>query len=191
MDYERIEKLVLKAKENDKGAKEDIIKSFNPYILTISKNTHIYGYEFEDIKNECYKTVLYCIESYDPANKKFIGYALTSIRNSIKQLLKKSDRRKNSEGMEAFILNDNLELVLCSEEKSMVDFLCEQCEVLLLREAINSLKDSEQELIKYLFYDKKTLRSYAEVKHVCYTTAMNRKNTALNKLLSYMKRVPM
>ncbi|WP_459482609.1 helix-turn-helix domain-containing protein [Clostridium saccharoperbutylacetonicum] len=60
MDYERIEKLVLKAKQNDKAAKEDIIKSFNPYILTISKNTHIYGYEFEDIKNECYKTVLCC-----------------------------------------------------------------------------------------------------------------------------------
>ncbi len=190
MDYERIEKLVLRAKENDKDAKEDIIIRFKPYILTISKKTHVYGYEFEDIKNECYKTVLSCIESYDPANKKFIGYTLTSIRNNIKQLLKKSDRRKNSEGSEALILDDNLELILYSEDKSAVDFLCEKWESLLLTEAINSLNNNEQELIKYIFFDKNTLRSYAEFKNICYTTAMNRKNIALNKLLSYMKRVP-
>lgn len=190
MDYERIEKLVIKAKDNDKDAKEDIINKFKPYVLTISKNTHIHGYDFYDIQNECFKTVLNCIELYDPTNKKFIGYVLTAVRNSIKQLMKKTDRRRKSEGIEALILNDNLELTLCSEEQSTLDFLCERCELTLLKQAINSLTETEQELIRYIFFDKNTLKSYAEFKSVCYTTATNRRNIALSKLLSYMKRVP-
>lgn len=190
MDYERIERLVLKAKDNDKNAKEDIINRFKPYVLTISQNTHIHGYDFYDIQNECFKTVLNCIELYDPINKKFIGYVLTSIRNSIKQLIKKTQRRRKSEGIEALILNDNLELILCSEEQSILDFLCERCELILLRQAISSLNEREQELIKYIFFDKNTLKSYAEFKHICYTTATSRRNTALNKLLSYIKKVP-
>lgn len=190
MDYEIIEKLVLKAKDNDKNAKEDIINRFKPYVLTISKNTYIHGYDFYDIQNECYKTVLNCIELYDPTNKKFIGYVLTSIRNSVKQLIKKSDRRRTSEGIEALILNENLELTLCSEEQSILDFLCERCELILLRQAIDSLNEKEQELIKYIFFEKNTLKSYADFKCICYTTATNWRNTVLNKLLSYMKRVP-
>jgi RNA polymerase sigma factor (sigma-70 family) len=190
MDYEKIEKLVLRAKNNDKDAKEDIINRFKPYVLTISKNTHIHGYDFYDIQHECYQTVLNCIELYDPANKKFIGYVLTSIRNSVKGLMKKSDRRRTSEGIEALILSDNLELTLCSEEKNILDFLCERCELTLLKQAISSLNEIEQELIKYIFFERNTLKSYAEFKSICYTTATNRRNTALSKLLSYMKKVP-
>ena len=190
MDYEIIEKLVLKAKEHDKNAKEDIINRFKPYIITISKSTHIHGYDFYDIQNECVKTVLSCIHSYNPENKKFVGYVLTSIRNTVKQLIKKTERRKNSEGIEALILDDNLDLILYSEEQSTLDFLCDKCDLMILREAIESLKHEDQELIRYIFFDKKTLRSYADFKKICYTTANKRKNLVLSKILSYINEVP-
>lgn len=189
MDYEKIEKLVERAK-SDSDSKFELIEQFKPFILNLAKNTHVHGYEFCDIKHECYSTLLKCIDRYDISTKKFVGYALTSIRNTIKDILKRSSRRSNSEGIEALILNDCLEYVLRSDT-NLEEAVIKSCETEILRQAICSLTDDEQHMIKYLYFEKHTLMSYAKLKKICYSTATNRRNTALVKLYKYInKKVP-
>ena len=189
MDYERIEKLAERAK-SDSDSKFELIEQFKPFILNLAKNTHVHGYEFCDIKHECYSTLLKCIDRYDISTKKFVGYALTSIRNTIKDILKRSSRRSNSEGIEALILNDCLEYVLKSDT-NLEEAVIKSCETEILGQAICSLTDDEQHMIKYLYFEKHTLTSYAKLKKICYSTATNRRNTALVKLYKYInKKVP-
>ena len=188
MDYERIEKLVERAK-TDSDSKFELIEQFKPFILNLAGSTHVHGYEFNDIKHECYSTLLKCIDRYDLSNKKFIGYALTSIRNTVKDILKRTSRRSSSEGSEALVLNDCLEYVLKSDtdlEQSVI----KTCETEILRQAICSLSLDEQHMIKYLYFEKHTLVSYSKLKNICYSTATNRRNAALLKLHKYIKKIP-
>ena len=188
LDYERIEKLVERAK-TDSDSKEELINQFKPFILKLVGNTHIHGYDFSDIKHECYSTLLKCIDRYDLNSKKFIGYALTSIRNTVKDLLKRSTRRSSCEGNEALILNDCLEFVLKSET-DLEEMVIKNCENEILVQAICSLSEDEQHLIYYLYFEKHTLVSYSKLKNICYSTATNRRNAVLLKLQKYIKKVP-
>ena len=57
MDYNYVESLAVNAKQGDEKSKELIIKEFESYISSLSRNTFIYGYDVSDIKSECYKTL--------------------------------------------------------------------------------------------------------------------------------------
>lgn len=56
MDYNIIENLVLAAKQGNSKAKEALAVEFTPLILSLSRKSYVYSYDFEDIKNETYKT---------------------------------------------------------------------------------------------------------------------------------------
>ena len=57
MDYDYVENLVKKSKANDKTAQEELLKEFEPFIINISSKVHLNGYDFDDIKSECYKSI--------------------------------------------------------------------------------------------------------------------------------------
>ena len=53
MDFDYIEALVTKCKNNDGVAKEKLAAEFRPLIYNISKRTFIDSYDIQDIQNEC------------------------------------------------------------------------------------------------------------------------------------------
>lgn len=55
MDFNYIEVLVTKCKNNNEAAKEKLAAEFRPLIYNISKRTFIDGYNVHDIQQECYK----------------------------------------------------------------------------------------------------------------------------------------
>ena len=54
MNFEYIEELVTKCKNDDKLSKEKLAVEFRPFILNLSKRTFIDRYEPQDIQNQCY-----------------------------------------------------------------------------------------------------------------------------------------
>lgn len=89
MNYNHIENLVRLSKAGDKYSKEELVKEFKPFIINISKKTFINGYEFEDIMNECYKSLFQCISLYRTENHRFVAYATNGIKNNINDLIRK------------------------------------------------------------------------------------------------------
>lgn len=57
MDYNIIENLAIAAKQGNTKAKEALAAEFTPLILSLSRKSYINSYDFEDIKNECFKTL--------------------------------------------------------------------------------------------------------------------------------------
>lgn len=66
--------------------------------------------------------------------------------------------------------------------------LCSKCERESLNMAINSLRDDEKELIKFIFFKGNTVATYACLKNIPYSTANRRKMVTLVKLSKYLNK---
>lgn len=187
MDYDYIEELVRKTKNNDENAKEKLIEEFTPFIVNLSLKSSIYGYEFEDIKNECYKILLKCLYSYKPETHRFIAYASNSIKNGICTIARKSKRRCMCDGIEALSIYDDGMDNIGSKELNVEDMICTNAEYETLNAVINTLKPEEKELVKFIFFNENSTKEYANIKSICYSTALQRKSAVLNKLSKNFK----
>lgn len=182
MDYNKIENLVTQAKLGDEKSKETLAAEFTPLILNLSKKSFINSYEFADIKNECYKTLFKCVNVYNCENHRFVAYATNALKNTINNLIRISNRRASSEGPGAFILDGNLEHTLYSETEDIDELLSNEFYIKKLDKALKLLSFSDRELVDYVYYRNHTLKSYSLFKDIPYSTAVQRKNSILQKL---------
>lgn len=181
MDFEKIECLVVQAKLGNSKAKEELATEFTPLILNLSKKSFINSYENSDIKNECYHTLFKCVNYYNPDKHRFVAYATNAIKNTINNLIRASKRRNSAEGSEAYILDGNLEHTLFSDEVVLEDVYNDSYEI-WLKAAIKNLNDNDRELIDFVYYKNATLKRYAEMKGIPYSTAVVKRNRILKEL---------
>lgn len=119
--------------------------------------------------------------------KKFVAYATNGIKNSINALVAKNINRSSAEGSEALTLCSNLEYVISSQDKNIEEILCTKSHYDDLFAAINKLNHKERELINFVYLKCNTLTSYSKLKSIPYYAVIEMKNSALKKLLVYMK----
>eukprot|EP00831_Metopus_contortus_P059510 TRINITY_DN51486_c0_g1_i1.p1 TRINITY_DN51486_c0_g1~~TRINITY_DN51486_c0_g1_i1.p1 ORF type:complete len:260 (+),score=15.17 TRINITY_DN51486_c0_g1_i1:175-954(+) len=186
MDFKYIEQLVINCKNNDKSSKEKLAEEFRPFIYNISKKTFIDGYDIFDIQNECYHTLFKCVYSYNIKKHRFVGYATNAIRNNINDLIRRFKNRKSTEGIAALAFSDDFEKNLPSQDINLEDLICDKCDYIELRLAINKLNEEEKELIDFIFFKNNTIRNYAYLKNICYSTANFRKKNVLKKIYKFI-----
>lgn len=186
MDFNKIEDLVVQAKQGSKRAKETLAIEFTPLILNLSKKVHINSYDFQDIKNECYKTLFKCINLYKEENHRFVAYATIAIKNSVKNLFKLSTRRVDVVAHAAYIPSNYLENLSCTNFECIEDKIITRLSTSILKEAINNLDYLEQQLIFYVYFKGYSLKKYSSFRKISYYTALCRKSAVLNKLKKFM-----
>ncbi|WP_238899597.1 sigma-70 family RNA polymerase sigma factor [Clostridium sp. YIM B02500] len=182
MDFNYIETLVTRCKDNDEGAKEKLAEEFRPLIYNISKRTFIDGYNSYDIIQECYQSLFKSISMYNLEKHRFVAYATNAIKNNINDLIKRIKTRSSTEGNKALSLHDNFEKDIPSQEISPETSLCEMCDYEDLRLALKNLTKDEKELIDFVFFKNYTVLDYAHIKNMCYSTAIVRKKNILRKI---------
>ena len=187
MNFEYIESLVTNSKNGDALSKEKLAEEFRPLIFNISKKTFIDGYEIYDIQNQCYETLFKCITLYNLEKHRFVAYATNSIKNNMNDLIKRIKIRSATEGNDALSLHEDVEKDLPSQDISLEDLLCDQCDYDDLRSALNNLTEEEKELIDFIFYKNNTVQTYAYFKNLCYSTANLKKKVTLKKIFDQIK----
>lgn len=187
MNYTQIESLVKSSKRGNSTSKELLAEAFKPFILSISKRTFINGYDFFDIQNECFRILFNCVTLYKPEANKFVAYATSGIKKSLNDLIKKSKNRSYAEGHEALILCGYLEHLLPSEIPTTEEVLCEKADYEIVSVAISKLPSKEKEIITYVFLKNNTVRAYAALHNINYSTAIFIKNNALKLLFEEIK----
>ena len=190
MDFNEIESLVKLAKANDRTAKEESMMKFTPMILNLSKRSFINSYEFADIKNECYHTLFKCVSFYNLDKHRFVAYATNSIKNSVNLLIRTSIRRNGSDGPEAFILDGKLENTLCSDLEDFDSIMLNKVYRNRLNAALQILSSCENELVKYVYFEKHSLKNYSQYKKIPYGSVINIKNEILYKLKKALNTQP-
>ena len=186
MDYNYIETLVCSSKAGDRKSKEKLINEFKPFIINIAKKTYIYGYEFEDIINECYRILFRCISLYKTETHRFVAYATNGIKNSINDLIKKQLKNSRIQGSSVNSIDKYVEESYKADIPEMSDILCSKHDKISLEYAINQLSPEESDFINYIFFQNKTLKSYAQYKNISYSYASKKKRYILDKLFMYV-----
>ena len=186
MNFEYIEYLVGNCKNGDNLSKEKLAEEFRPLIFNISKRTFIERYEMHDIQNQCYETLFKCVFLYNLEKHRFVAYATNAIKNNINDLMKRIKTRSSTEGNNALSLHADVEKDIPSQDISLEDLFCDQCDYEELRLALNNLNEEEKELIDFIFYKNNTVQNYAYFKNMCYSTACQRKKVILKKIFDYI-----
>lgn len=184
LDYDYIETLVKKSKDNDKIAQEKLIKEFEPFIINISSKTHLNGYDFDDIKSECYKSIAKCLLLYDKNRHRFVAYAINAIKNNLKDLIKTTYKKSSITSYNLIHLTDELQSVLKSNDVSLDEIIMNKLDCEILNSTLKSLAPEELELIDFIIIKGYSLKSYSILKNISYNKAYKNKQIILNKIYS-------
>ncbi|MBE6072537.1 MAG: sigma-70 family RNA polymerase sigma factor [Clostridium butyricum] len=184
MDYIYIENLVKKSKANDKIAQEKLLKEFEPFILNISSKTHLNGYDFDDIKSECYKSIAKCLVVYNEDRHRFVAYTINAIKNNLKDLIKSNFKKSSITPCNIVHLTDELESVLKSDDINLDELIINKIDCEILNLSLKKLTPYEQELIEFIFIKGYSLKTYSELKHLSYNKIYKDKQIILDKIHS-------
>jgi len=177
-----VERLARLSKNGDVKAKEELAEEFKPFILNLSKKSYIHGFEFEDIRNECYKSLFNCLKHYIPDKHRFVAYAIRSIKNTVALLARHSQKRVNTDGPASVPIDETLENLLSYDMGLVEDEIIRKIVVSKLKKAVNALTEDEKILVDYVFIKKHTLTQYSYYRNLTYSKTVNMKNAIINKL---------
>lgn len=182
-----LEELALKAQSGDKKSLEDLIKYFKPYIAKQSHCIYVKGYEMEDLIQIGYVSLIKSIKMYKPENKNFNYYALASIKRNFYYLIRQEARHNTEYSMEfktgeGLTLQDGLEDNFNLEEEYLKKETYKQ-----LKKGIKSLNKEEQDMIKWIYFDGKILKDYAQLKGITYNQGRYKMKQILQKLREGLK----
>lgn len=182
MDFNFIETLVVKSKENDEIAKETLVGEFKPFILNLCKRTFIYGYDFQDLQNECYIALFNCIDKYKVGSNRFVAYGTNGIKNSINNLIRKSLNNSPTDGSNSLSFSTDVDENLFCDSLDILEDLISNFDNEAIRVAYGTLSDDDKEILDFIIVKGNSIRMFAYWKNLCYSTAAKKKYVALAKL---------
>lgn len=174
---DNVEILVAKAKEGDRAAAGKIIEKYNYLIIKEAARYHIPAYEFEDIVQHGYLSVIKAINMYKLGSSSFNGYVINSIKNNFKDLLKGNIRHYRE------ISDDTLLDINSGNYKFTVeDEIIAYDQVKILYKALDKLSEEEKEIIRRFYLKDESLKEIACDTNKGYYKVFREKEKALKKL---------
>ena len=125
------------------------------------------------------------LKKYDISKHRFVAYATNSIKNNLCVLLQRSLRRSNSEGSKKLSFDEIIDSMLDFNSTPELQFI-EKDTIKALNKAIKQLNKDELYLYKYLYIDKKSIKSFSDLQSLSYSKAYKMKNDLLYKLNKLM-----
>ncbi len=187
MDYES---LIIRAKEGQKSALEEIIKVYMPYIIKWSKRIYIKGYDEEDLIQLGYLVIMESLKTFDTTKGNFTKYITKIIDNKYKNLISKFEN-KTYEASLNYIINSTEESyeAYIAEDFSIEDDYIKEEELKELRIALDKLSPLLYDIIEHVYIKRQgTLKQYGEDKNIPYSTLKLWHKEALKKLRWYLEK---
>ncbi len=185
-----MEELIIKAKSGDINAKNEIINSFSPLIISESKKVFIKNRSYEELIQIGITNLLHAIKLFDLSRdpKSFTAYVAYSIKNCYRALIRK-EARSNDE-LSIDIVNDDSDRsfadALIDTGFSLEDVAINNILTSKLKEALKTLDNEELGIIRFLYIENSSpnLSKYARANEKDYYYCSCLKKRALSKLKS-------
>ncbi|MBZ9634664.1 sigma-70 family RNA polymerase sigma factor [Clostridium sp. FP1] len=177
-----MEKLVEKAKTKEGNSTEEIIEKFKYLIFKEASKYHIPSYNYEDLVQHGYLSVLKAIAMYKLGSNSFYGYCINAIKMNFKALLKgqiKHFREVPNNEMLDFDTSGDYEFTL-EDEVIAYD------EVKKLYVALDKLDPPERDILKRYYVLDQSLGEIACDMDKSYHQFARMKRKALEKLRRLM-----
>ena len=97
MEELEITNLIIQAKNHNEDAMEELMRTFKPKVIAISREYFLIGAEFDDLIQEGMIGLYKAIRIYDETkNHSFSAFASLCIHRQIQNAVKNANRKKNS-----------------------------------------------------------------------------------------------
>ncbi|MBU3145619.1 sigma-70 family RNA polymerase sigma factor [Clostridium sp. CF012] len=177
-----MEKLVEKAKTKEESATEEIIEKFKYLIFKEASKYHIPSYNYEDLVQHGYLSVLKAIAMYKLGSNSFNAYCINSIKMNFRALLKGKIKHfretPNSDLLEIDTIGDY--------EFTLEDEVIAYDEVKKLYVALDKLNPSERDILERYYVLDQSLGEIACDSDKNYHQFARMKRKALEKLRKLM-----
>ena len=170
-----IEELLKSARSGDENSMNEIIKKFTYFIIKKASKYKIPSFEFEDLVQQGYLSVIKAVKLYKMGSGSFTTYCTNSIVNNFNALLKgqiKHYREIQDEGI----------LSVQPYDFTLEDEVIAYDEAYKINIAADKLPDIEKKVVKLVYIDGETLKKTAEILNINYRKAIEIKKESLNKL---------
>lgn len=172
MNANEINSLVISAQNGDNASILKLFQNYQPFINNFLKTIYSKIYETNDLKQECYITLVSCIKSYN-FTYPFTSYYIKSVKNNIYNLIKHSK--------EANLIHCNYDFIV--SETTLEDLLIQKIDIKKLYSCLNSLKDSDRKIIIDYYFNNLSLTEIARKNNLKYITLVKKRN----RIIKYLK----
>ncbi|GAA0719931.1 sigma-70 family RNA polymerase sigma factor [Clostridium malenominatum] len=170
-----MDRFIGAAKEGDKEALGKIIENFMPLILKESSKYIIKCYDYEDLVQHGYLSVIRAVNMFKEEDKFFTPYCIRAIQLNYKALLKKEIKHHREIPDEFMQINKGYEFTI---EDEILAF--ERTKELY--EAMDKLTEEEKMVISSFYINKSSLREIAATSDKSYNNVRYLKDRAVRKL---------
>lgn len=159
-----MESIIKKGKLGDYDSIIYIIEKYKGFIIKKAKDYIVPGYNFEDLVQHGYLSVIKAIHKYKLGSNSYNGYFLNAIDLNFKALLK-GEIKHYREIPDNNILNKDKEYKFTLEDEIIA-----YDEVKKLYDAIDKLKDIEKKIIIMYYIDSRTLKEISRLLDIKYSS---------------------
>ena len=165
--------LIKKYRKGDNGALQKIIDNFVPLILKEASKWHIKCYDYEDLVQHGYLSVIKAANMYKGEDKNFKFYCIKAIKQNYKALLKGEIKhhREIPEDKDIHLYEFTLEDEILAYEKTKEVY-----------KALDSLTREERNIIEGFYFKDKTIKNIAKDNNRSYNNIRYEKNKIIKKL---------
>lgn len=171
-----LEEIILKAKTGDKKSINLIIKKYKFYIFKKARTYHIPEYNFEDLVQHGYLSVINAIHMYKPNSNSYNGYFLAAIDLNFKALLK--DEIKHFREFQDKDILERKDYYAFTLEDEIIAY----DEVKKLYKALDKLNSIEREILERHYINEESYKEIACTLDIKYNRIIYLKDNAFKKL---------
>lgn len=176
-----MEYVIKKAKCGDIEATKYIINKYKYLILKKAGEYHVPGYEYEDLVQHGYLSVIKAIHMYKLGSNSYNGYFINAINLNFYSLLKGSIKHLR-EIPDKNIVNHNGRYDLTIEDEIIA-----YEEVKKLYAAFDKLEPIEKEILNKHYINDETFREIACMSNCSYNKITYIKHKAISKLKKFLQ----
>jgi RNA polymerase sporulation-specific sigma factor len=175
--------LVIRAKNGDKVALEELMNKFKFYIIKCSSNVYINGYEKDDLIQIGYISLINAVKNYELTKGNFTSYVNAAIQYNFNYLIRGKAKENYVQSLNT-IISENVELGdIIGSEESFEEKLMKKDTLKLVLKCVDKLPKDLKDIIDYCYINNKgNFTKYAIENNIKYSTLMKKKTLALEML---------
>lgn len=185
----RLQDTVIKAKQGDANATEEILKKLKPLIYSAIRR-YASGWDKDDLYQEACLTVIECIKDFDPGRGiPFLAYVKKKVYFSLFNTFQRQQRPvlsldQTHEGQDGE--NSTLGEQLASPEPGVEELVLTDLEIKQLYGAVGKLSPKQKQVIQMHFFEGLKYKEIARIRKSHYKSVLRLKDRALKSLRENM-----
>ncbi|GAA0180318.1 hypothetical protein SH2C18_30340 [Clostridium sediminicola] len=112
-----MKELILRAKNGDSQAIQQIIKKYTPLAIKEASKYHIPDYEFKDLVQHCYLSIIKAIKLYKVGTNPFGDYVTISVRNNMEEFVRHKVKHNRERPMSYDLRMNSTEYLFTIEDQ--------------------------------------------------------------------------